>query len=73
MDKIDLTYYQTVVDTQDDAVILKSELQDLIDEVNDLKYEIKTWDVKKPQNDIEAAGCYYANKINNMITFKNNT
>ena len=70
MDKIDLTYYQVVIDTQDDAVILKSELQDLIDEVNALKYEVQAWAMKKPQNDLEAAGYYYANKINNMIIFK---
>lgn len=29
----DLNYYQTVIDTQTDAAILKSELQDLVNEL----------------------------------------
>ena len=39
-DKIDLSYYQSVVITQNDAGILKAELHDLIKELTELKNKL---------------------------------
>ncbi|MCP4394577.1 MAG: hypothetical protein GY804_09970 [Alphaproteobacteria bacterium] len=36
-EEIEIDYYQTVVDTQNDAEILKFELRDLVNEFNNLK------------------------------------